>query len=89
MKRQMSLEDRIAAIESRNERVAIDKAWETSLTRRTSIILITYICASIIFVHIIPTPEWYLAALVPVMGYTLSTLGLPQIRKIWERKKPK
>lgn len=83
----MSLEDRISAIETRNARVAIDKAWETSTTRRVSIALITYICASIIFIYIIPATEWYLAALVPVMGYTLSTLGLPQIRKIWERKR--
>ncbi|QQG36763.1 MAG: hypothetical protein HYS17_03035 [Micavibrio aeruginosavorus] len=83
----MPLEDRITAIETRNARVAVDKAWETSATRRISIAVITYICASILFVYVTPSPEWPLAALVPVMGYLLSTLGLPQIRKIWERKK--
>lgn len=83
----MTLEERISAIESRNARVAVDKAWETSLTRKISIAGITYICASILFVYIIPTTEWYLAAFVPVMGYTLSTLGLPQIRKVWEGKR--
>lgn len=82
----MTIEDRISAIEARNKRVAIDKTWETSVTRRGSIILITYLFASIIFIYVIPTTEWYLAALVPVVGYTLSTLGLPQIRKAWERK---
>lgn len=81
-----TIEERVAAIENRNARVAIEKMWETSRTRRISIALITYICASIIFIYIIPSPEWFLAAFVPVMGYTLSTLGLPQIRKIWERK---
>ena len=83
----MTLEDRIAQIESRNARVAIDKAWETSLTRRMVIISITYIFASIIFIFVIPTAEWYLASLVPVVGYTLSTLGLPKIRRIWEGKR--
>ena len=82
----MSIEEKIAQIEARNNRVSIDKAWEKSKTRRASIILITYLCASIVFIFVIPTPEWYLAALVPVLGYALSTLGLPQIRKIWERK---
>ena len=30
----MTLEDRIASIEQRNEKVTQDKAWETSKTRR-------------------------------------------------------
>lgn len=80
-------EERLARIEARNAKVSTDKAWETSLTRRLSIIAVTYACASIIFVFVMPSPEWYLAALVPVMGYTLSTLGLPKVRKIWEKKK--
>ena len=40
-----SLERRIQAIEERNKRVEADKAWETSLTRRVSIAVITYFFA--------------------------------------------
>lgn len=37
-----SLESRLAEIESRNARVENDKAWETSLTRKISILFMTY-----------------------------------------------
>ncbi len=36
------LEKRVAAIESRNAKVELDKAWETSWARRISIGLLTY-----------------------------------------------
>ncbi len=38
-----NLESRLSAIESRNARVENDKAWETSLTRKISILLMTYV----------------------------------------------
>lgn len=38
-------EYRLQAIEQRNFRVETDKAWETSLTRRLSIVLLTYFTA--------------------------------------------
>mgnify|MGYP003388683015 FL=1 len=80
-----NLEDRIARIEARNHKVTIDKKWETSWTRRLFISLITYIFAGVIFIWVIPNREWYLAAIVPVTGYILSTLGLPWVRKIWQK----
>jgi len=79
------LETRIAAIESRNRSVSVDKKWETSLTRRIFVCTITYISASLLFIYVIPSPQWYLAALVPVVGYILSTLGLPWARRFWEK----
>ena len=39
----MDLEERIKRIEERNKRVEIDKAWETSWTRRICICVLTYI----------------------------------------------
>ena len=83
----MSIEDRLSAIEERNNRVTQEKAWETSFTRKASIAVITYITAIIIFLFVIPQPQWYLSALVPVAGYLLSTLSLPWIRKTWEAKR--
>lgn len=78
------LESRISAIESRNARVASDKAWETSFTRRVSILLMTYAILSL-YMRFLGIELWYLHALVPTCGYFLSTLALPVIRKIWEK----
>lgn len=77
------LESRISAIESRNNRVATDKAWETSLTRKISILIMTY-CILGLYMKLLGIENWYLHALVPTSGYFLSTLALPIVRKIWE-----
>lgn len=84
-----SIEEKIAQIEIRNTRVEQDKAWETSFIRRGAIAGITYLTACMTFAFILPQAHWYLAALVPVFGYLLSTLGLPQIRSLWEKTKEK
>ncbi len=84
----MSLEARLAALEARNTKVDTNKAWETSLTRRLSIVVITYATASSLL-YVLLVPDWYFGALMPVAGYTLSTLSLPYIRQIWEISYPK
>lgn len=81
-----SLESRISAIESRNVRVATDKAWETSFTRKISIIVMTY-CILGLYMKLLGIENWYLHALVPTCGYFLSTLALPIIRNMWEQNK--
>lgn len=78
------LEKRIEAIEKRNKKVEIDKAWETSWTRRVCIMILTYIIV-IIYSYIVRNYDnILLSSLVPVIGFTLSTLSLKLIRKIWE-----
>lgn len=84
------MEQRLAAIEERNARVQADKAWETSLTRRGVISAITYATAGA-FMTIIGALHPWIAAIVPVIGYLLSTLSLPWIKKLWlksQRGKP-
>ncbi len=76
------LESRLQAFEQRNVRVEMDKAWETSLTRRLSIVLLTYLTTSL-FLWLIDVPFPPLSALVPTGGYLLSTLSLPWIKKLW------
>ena len=75
-------------IHSRNTRVEIDKAWETSWTRKILIATITYLVASI-WLWVIDETDILLKAVVPVAGYLLSTLSMPYIKKLWEggRKK--
>lgn len=74
--------DQIAAIHARNKRVEADKAWETSLTRRGSIMLVTYATACL-FLWLTDDANPPLHALVPTGGYLLSTLSLPWIKRAW------
>jgi hypothetical protein len=73
-----SIED----ILKRNSRVELDKAWETSLTRRSAIAAITYVIASV-FMWRIGVSDPMINALVPTGGYLLSTLTLPFIKNLW------
>ena len=81
------LEKRISKIEERNERVELDKAWETSWTRKLCIMMLTYIVV-IIYSYLVQNYDnIFLSSLVPVIGFTLSTLSLKVIRKIWENNR--
>ena len=78
------LEKRIEAIEKRNKRVETDKAWETSWIRRICIMILTYIVVIVYSYIVRKYDNILLSSLVPVIGFTLSTLSLKLIRKIWE-----
>jgi hypothetical protein len=75
-------------IVNRNHRVELDKAWETSYTRRGIIALIIYGVASFFMIRI-GVGDPFLNALVPTGGYLLSTLSLSVIKKWWIRKNDK
>ena len=80
-----TLEDlakRITVIEERNKRVEIDKAWETSIVRRSLLILFTYVSIGLYFNFISISRPW-LNAVVPSLGFLLSTLTLPFFRSLW------
>lgn len=78
------LEKRIEKIEKRNSTVEKNKQWETSLTRRAFIAPFTYLSISLYFLAInIDRP--FINAVVPTLGFLLSTLSLPYIRKLWEK----
>ena len=79
----MDLEKRIKDIEARNKRVELDKKWETSFTRRISICILTYIVVLLFSYFINTGNNIFLSSLVPVIGFTLSTLSVSLIRKIW------
>ena len=81
-----NLEDEIIKIQERNKRVELDKKWETSWTRKICIMILTYIVVIIYSNLIRNNNNIYLSSLVPVIGFTLSTLSLKLVRRIWERK---
>ncbi len=77
---------KISQIENRNKKVEQDKIWETSKTRKFSIAIFTYLSISFYF-FAIELDRPFITAVVPTLGFLLSTLSLPWIRKIWERNK--
>ena len=78
----LDIEQRLAAIEARNKKVAADKAWETSWTRRISVFLLTYIVVVIYFSVVVHINPW-VNALVPAIGFFLSTLTMSILKKQW------
>lgn len=76
------IENELARLKERNARVEAGKAWEVSPFRRTTIAVITYVLASLVL-HFIGVQNFYLSALIPTLGYVLSTLSLPIIKKWW------
>lgn len=75
-------------VEERNRRVEADKAWETSVTRRTLIAGITYTIA-VLFMWRIGVSDPLINALVPTGGYLLSTLSLSVVKSWWLKKNGK
>ena len=82
----MDLEKEIKKIQERNKRVELDKAWETSWTRKICIMILTYVIVAIYSYLIKQYDNILLSSLVPVIGFALSTLSLKYIRKVWEKK---
>ena len=80
------IETEIKNIKERNARVELDKKWETSWTRKSCICVLTYIVVVIYSFTIQQVSNVFLSSLVPVIGFTLSTLSLGFVRKIWERR---
>jgi hypothetical protein len=78
------LEKRIASIEKRNQNVELDKAWETSWVRRSLLVLFTYISIGA-YMWVIDISDPWLNAVIPSIGFLLSTLTLPFFKKLWMR----
>ena len=81
------LENEIQMIKERNKRVELDKAWETSWTRKICICILTYIVVVIYSNLINKISNIWLSSLVPVIGFTLSTVSLKIIRNTWEKNR--
>jgi hypothetical protein len=82
----MDIKKEIQKIIQRNKKVELDKAWETSLTRRAIIAVMTYLMI-VLFLWIIKIPNPWLNALVPTIAFMLSTLSLPFFKKWWLKYK--
>ena len=76
------IEQELARISERNARVESDKAWEVSVFRKVTAAVVTYLLASLVL-YFIGVQDFYLSALIPTLGYLLSTLSLPVVKKWW------
>ena len=75
------MEERIRALEERNKRVEADKRWERSWIRRIAIAILTYFIV-VLFLYTLQESKIFLKALVPVIGFVLSTISLRILRNI-------
>lgn len=77
-----NLQTEIDSIKLRNQRVEKDKSWETSTARKISVAVLTYLTILLFFL-VVNVENPLLTAIVPTLGFFLSTLSLPFIKKWW------
>ncbi len=76
----------IQEIKERNIRVEKDKAWETSFFRKTLIAILTYIVV-VLFFTFARLSNPFINAIVPTLGFLLSTFSISFIKNIWIKNK--
>ncbi len=79
---QEEIEKEILNIKERNKKVELDKTWETSLFRKVIIAVLTYFVI-VLFFCTANLSKPFINAIVPTLGFLLSTLSLPLFRKLW------
>lgn len=83
-----ALQKRIEIIEARNKHVELDKAWEGSWTRKLLIVVFTYATIGLYLKFIVGVDPW-INAIVPTIGFLLSTLTMPYFKEQWIKSKKK
>lgn len=78
----------IQEIKDRNFRVEKDKAWETSLFRKALISILTYIVV-VLFFYFADLPKPFINAIVPTLGFLLSTFSMSFVKSIWIKNNAK
>ena len=72
----------VEEIKKRNQRVEIDKTWETSWIRKLIILILTYIVI-VIFFFFAKLQKPFINAIVPSIAFIISTLTVPLFKKWW------
>jgi len=80
------IEKRLSSIELRNKKVELDKSWETSLCRKITVAVLTYVTI-VLFFFVAGLPKPFINSIVPTMGFVISTLSLPFFKILWVRYK--
>ena len=72
----------IEKLKARNKTVETNKAWETSLSRKLLLMILTYLLISITLVTLQNQSPWT-NAIIPTLGFFLSTLTIPAAKNFW------
>lgn len=78
----MNIEQEILEIKARNTRVELDKAWETSYSRKVLIAVLTYFVI-VLFFHFSWLWNPFVNAIVPTIWFLLSTLSIWYFKELW------
>lgn len=81
-----TLQKEIDQIKELNRRVEANKAWETSTTRKVLIAVLTYVFMVLTFTTLQSPTPWK-DAIIPTLGFLLSTFSLTYFRVIWEKSR--
>lgn len=76
------LKNELEIIKKRNKRVEANKAWETSLFRKIAVAFLTYIVIVVFFIAA-GFSKPFVNAIVPTLGFLLSTLSISILKKYW------
>lgn len=80
------LEQAVSVIGERNRRVEADKAWETSLFRVVTLTVLTYLVV-VLVLWVADAQRIFFSALIPALGFFLSTQSLPLVKRGWVRRR--
>jgi hypothetical protein len=78
------IQKEIEEIKQRNKTVERNKAWEVSYTRRLLLIIFTYLAIAL-YLNVIGVDRPWINAIVPAIGFLLSTLSLPLFKELWTK----
>lgn len=81
----MIVDEELLLLKERNRKVEANKAWETSKTRAFFVALITYF-VMILVMHAIRVENPFVSAIIPTLGFLLSTLSVNSIKNFWIAK---
>lgn len=82
MSDKMTIEKELERIKERNAKVEADKAWELSNTRRMVVGISIYLLAVVVFLGI-KAPDPFVNAIIPAIGFVLSTATFPIFKELW------
>lgn len=76
----------VEEIKARNRKVELDKAWETSNFRKGLIAVLTY-TLMVITMIIIKVENPLVSAIIPALGFLLSTFSIGFLKRWWINRK--
>lgn len=81
----MNIEEEIGKIHCRNQKVEADKVWEPSGTRKIVVAAMTYF-VMICVMYVLKMENPFISAIIPTLGFVLSTISAGLAKKFWINK---